>query len=285
VNAFLLTALRAADAAAAVHIRWARRIGIDSATLKGRGDFVSRADLEAQAAALAVIRSAHPDHDVMAEEGDPEPPGSRRAGAPLWVVDPLDGTANFLHGHPMYAASVALAVDARPVVGAVSCSTTGERWWASRGEGAWKNGLPIRVSGTAGLEGSLVGTGFPFKVQHLIPLYAQQLSDVLRAGSGVRRGGSAALDLCYLAEGRLDGFWELHLSPWDFAAGVVIVEEAGGLVTGLDTAPLPLEPGAVLSANSRGLLEELARVLEVKAAGGGGAEAAPSSVSGSSVAR
>jgi myo-inositol-1(or 4)-monophosphatase len=281
VNPFLVTALRAADAAAAVHARWARRIGIDGATLKGRGDFVSQADLEAQAAALAVIRSAHPDHDVMAEEGDPEPRQSARGDAPIWVVDPLDGTANFLHGHPMYAASVGLALDGRPAVGAVACSTTGERWWASRGEGSWKNGLRIRVSRTPGLEGSLVGTGFPFKVQQLIPLYVDQLGRVLRAGAGVRRGGSAALDLCYLAEGRLDGFWELHLSPWDFAAGIVIVEEAGGLVTGLDRAPLPLEPGGVLAANSRACLEELAGVLGADAGDRGGAGAAPSSVRGS----
>jgi myo-inositol-1(or 4)-monophosphatase len=285
VNPFLLTALRAADAAAAVHARWARRIGVEAATLKGRGDFVSQADVEAQEAALGVIRSEHPDHAVLAEEGAAARAPERRDG-PLWVVDPLDGTANFLHGHPMYAASVALAVQGRPVAGAVSCSSTGERWWAARGEGAWKNGCRLRVSGTPGLEGSLVGTGFPFKVQHLIPDYVDQLARVLRAGAGVRRGGSAALDLCYLAEGRLDGFWELFLSPWDFAAGIVIVQEAGGLVTGLDLAPPPLEAGGVLAANARGFLEELAQVLGVRPGdGGGGGAAASPPVSGSAGAR
>ena len=279
MNPFLLTAIQAADAAAAVHTRWARRIGIGGATLKGRGDFVSQADLDAQEAAVALIRRAHPDHEIMAEE-DPHALTAPRGGAPVWVVDPLDGTANFLHGHPMYASSVAVAVTGRPVAGAVSCSTTGERWWAASGQGAWKNGCRIQVSGTPGLEGSLVGTGFPFKVQHLIPKYVEQLAHALEAGAGVRRGGSAALDLCYVAEGRLDGFWELFLSPWDFAAGIVIVTEAGGLVTGFDRSALPLRPGAVLAANSSALLEELASVLGL-GAGDGASAAPPSPVSGS----
>jgi myo-inositol-1(or 4)-monophosphatase len=261
VNPLLMTALRAADAAAAVHIRWGRRLGIQQASLKGRGDFVSQADLEAQEAALAVIREAFPGHAVMAEEGDASRASEERSDQPLWVVDPLDGTANFLHGHPMYAASVAVAVGGRPIAGAVSCPTTGERWWAARGEGAWKNGCRINASSVPTLEGSLVGTGFPFKVQHLIPQFLEQLARALRAGAGVRRGGSASLDLCYVAEGRLDGFWELHLAPWDFAAGIVIVEEAGGCVTGEDLQGLELRPGVVLAANGRELLGLLAETL------------------------
>jgi myo-inositol-1(or 4)-monophosphatase len=264
VDPFLLTALRAADAAASVHVRWARRIGIDGATLKGPSDFVSIADLEAQEAALSVIQNAFPGHGVLAEE-DPATGAGPAPDTPLWIVDPLDGTTNFLHGHPMYAASVALSIDGRPVAGAVSCSTTGERWWATRGKGAYKNGSPIRVSSIPGLEGSLVGTGFPFKVQHLIPAYVDQLARVLRAGAGVRRGGSASLDLCYLAEGRLDGFWELFLSPWDFAAGIVIVEEAGGMLAAADLSPLPLEAGAVMAANSPAFLQEMAKTLALNA--------------------
>jgi myo-inositol-1(or 4)-monophosphatase len=244
-----------------VHVRWGRRLGIEQAALKGRGDFVSQADLDAQEAALAVIRGAFPDHAVMAEEGDASRGAVEHAWHPIWVVDPLDGTANFLHGHPMYAASVAVAVEGRPVAGAVSCATTGERWWAARGEGAFKNGRRIQVSGALDLEGSLIGTGFPFKVQHLIPQFVEQLGRVLRAGAGVRRGGSASLDLCYLAEGRLDGFWELYLAPWDFAAGIVIVEEAGGLVVDADREPLPLEAGAVLAAGSPRILDALDRVI------------------------
>jgi myo-inositol-1(or 4)-monophosphatase len=271
MDGFLQIALAAAEAAAAVHTRWAARLGSLRATAKGPGDFVSEADLEAQDAALGIIRAAYPGHRSMAEE-DAAPLPSPDGSEPLWVVDPLDGTANFLHGHPMYAASVAVAVNGEPVAGAVVCATTGERWWAGRGEGAFKNGLRIRVSPQRGLQGALVGTGFPFKVQHLIPEYLEQLGRVLRAGSGVRRCGAAALDLCYVAEGRLDGFWELFLNPWDFAAGKLIVEEAGGRVTALDGSRLQLVPGTVLSANSDELLDQLGGVV-LSEAGTGAARA------------
>jgi myo-inositol-1(or 4)-monophosphatase len=257
MDELLATALQAAEAAAAVHLRWAGRIDVARATAKGPNDYVSEADFEAQKAALAVIQKAHPEHQVMAEE-DEAPFVERDGNVPLWVVDPLDGTANFLHGHPMYAASVAVAVSGKPVAGAVVCASTGERWWASHGGGAYKNGTPLRVSPQRGLEGALVGTGFPFKAQHLLPQYLEQLGGVLRAGSGVRRGGAAAVDLCYVAEGRFDGFWELHLNPWDFAAGIVIVEEAGGVITALDLSPLRLAPSTVLAANSESMLKELA---------------------------
>jgi myo-inositol-1(or 4)-monophosphatase len=162
----------------------------------------------------------------------------------------------------MYAASVAVALQGKPVVGAVVSPVSGERWWAAQGRGAFKNGVPVRVSAQRHLEGALVGTGFPFKVQHLLPEYLEQLGRILRAGSGVRRGGAAAIDLCYLAEGRFDGFWELFLNPWDFAAGMVVVQEAGGLVTDWDGITLPLIPGAVLAANSRPFLTALAETLK-----------------------
>jgi myo-inositol-1(or 4)-monophosphatase len=261
MDELLQVALRAAEAAAAVHTRWAARLGGLRATAKGPGDFVSDADLEAQAAALDVIRGAFPGHAVMAEE-DAQPLAPSDGCLPLWVVDPLDGTANFLHGHPTYAASVAVASEGEPVAGAVVCAATGERWWAAKNRGAFKNGIPIRVSQQRTLAGALVGTGFPFKVQHLIPDYLEQLGRVLRAGSGVRRCGAAAIDLCYVAEGRLDGFWELFLNPWDFAAGMLIVQEAGGLATTLDGSRLELVPGTVLSANGEQFLRELRRALQ-----------------------
>ena len=260
----LATTLAAAEAAARVQLRWMGRIDTRGASLKGRGDFVSRADIEAQEAALAVIRGAYPGHRVLAEEEGAHasgPDGDAPAGTPLWVVDPLDGTANFLHGHPMHASSVAVTLDGRALAGAVSCPATGERWWATAGGGAWKNGRRIRASSAEALEGSLVGTGFPFKVLHLLPEYLEQLGRVLNAGGGVRRGGAAALDLCYLAEGRLDGFWELFLNPWDFAAGALITEEAGGRIATLDGDALPLEPGSVLAAGTADFLARLADTL------------------------
>jgi myo-inositol-1(or 4)-monophosphatase len=266
MSSLLDIALQAADAAAAVHVRWAGRIALDRATKKGIGDFVTQADFEAQEAAITVIRGAFPEHAIMAEEDD-APDARAGSASHLWVIDPLDGTANFLHGHPMYASSVAVTENGRSLAGAVVCSTSGERWWAAKGGGAWKSvhgGTPTRiaVSMATTLDGGLVGTGFPFKTQHLIPEYLQQLAGVLRAGSGVRRGGAAAIDLCYLAEGRFDGFWELFLSPWDFAAGRLIIEEAGGVVSRMDGSPLTLEPGGVMGANSAGMLKRLLGVIQ-----------------------
>jgi len=277
-----------------VHRRWAGRLDAEAVDAKGRSDFVSRADHEAQEAALAPIRRRHPEHPIMAEEDDPEAaPGEDDTSAspdeagddPVWIVDPLDGTTNFLHGHPMYAVSVAVAVRGRPVVGVVACATSGERWWATRGGGAFKSGVEphdgfdrpggggagggagdggvhIRVSGIRDLERALIGTGFPFKAPEVVERYMTQLRRVLGGTAGVRRGGAAALDLCYLAEGRFDGFWELILNPWDFAAGVLIVEEAGGLMaTAEGDRPLPLRPGGLVGANSEALLDRLLELL------------------------
>lgn len=264
MNPLVRTALAAADAAVAVHRRDLGRVVLEGATEKGRSDYVSQTDVDAQAAALGVIRARHPDHTVLAEE-DERSVAERIAawdGSPLWVVDPLDGTANFLHGHPQFCASVAVAVDGVPVAGAVVSGSTGERWWAGRGEGAFKGGRPIRVSPPRPLRDALVGTGFPFKLLDRLPEYLGQLDRVLRNSSGIRRAGAAAMDLCYLAQGSLDAFWELILHPWDFAAGWVILEEAGGVLTKLDGSPLELGDFAVKGANAPELLAELTERLE-----------------------
>ena len=266
MHALLDTARAAAAAATAIHRRDFGR-GVDGATEKARADYVSSTDVEAQEAALSVIRSRHPDHAVLAEETDEplERQLARWDGRPLWIVDPLDGTANYLHGHPMYAASVAVWVDGRPEAGVVASGSTGERWWAARGQGAFKNGRRISVSDPRPLLHALVGTGFPFKRLELLPEYLGQLERVLRSASGIRRAGSASLDLAYLAEGALDAFWEEILMPWDIAAGVVIIQEAGGTVVGPGGAPPGLTEGPLRAANSRALLTALEQVL----AGGG----------------
>jgi myo-inositol-1(or 4)-monophosphatase len=257
------TAIRAAEAAAAVHGRWAGRIRTSDARRKGRADFVSRVDLEAQEAALQVIGERFPHHPILPEEEDghtPVPPPDD--GTPLWIVDPLDGTTNFLHGHPAYVASVGVWIGDEGVVGAVVASATAERWWAGRGAGAWRNGDRIRVSPPCPLEEALVGTGFPFKYPEELPDYLPQLSRVLAASSGIRRGGSAALDLCYLAQGSLDAFWEGTLAPWDVAAGLVILSEAGGVATRRDGAAIGARAsGSVVGANSAELLAVLGDVL------------------------
>jgi myo-inositol-1(or 4)-monophosphatase len=264
VNRLLRTAREAAEAAAAIHRRDAGRIVLSGATVKARADYVSETDLDAQAAALSVIQTHHPDHLILAEESE-EPVDDQLArwdGGPMWIVDPLDGTANFLHQHPHYCASVAVAVDGAPVAGAVVSGSTGERWWAARGEGTYKNGRRIRVSTERPLIEAMVGTGFPFKLLDVMPRYLGQLDRVLRSASGVRRAGSAALDLCYLAQGSLDAFWEEILMPWDFAAGIVLVREAGGLLSRPDGSELEIAPGPVRGANSPSLLTELRAVLE-----------------------
>jgi myo-inositol-1(or 4)-monophosphatase len=230
---------------------------------KGRADYVSQTDLDAQEAALVVIRQRYPNHEVLAEEDTESVEARLRRwdGRPLWIVDPLDGTTNFLHGHPFHCASVAVAVEGRPVAGAIVSGSSGERWWASDGEGAFKGGRRIRVSERRRLLDALVGTGFPFKRLHLMPRYLEQLDRVLRASAGVRRAGSAALDLCFLAQGSLDAFWEEMLMPWDFAAGIVLVREAGGVLTGPDGRDLELAPGPVRGANGAEMLEALRAAL------------------------
>ena len=263
LDPLLRTARAAADAAAAVHRQDAGKVLVGEASIKSRADYVSQTDLAAQAAAISVIEEYHPDHLILAEESD-EPPQDQLArwdGCPLWIVDPLDGTANFLHNHPLYCSSIALAVDDRPVVGAITSAPSGERWWAAEGIGAFKNGKPISVSKEHQLINSMAGTGFPFKLLDVLPEYLEEFDRVLRATSGIRRGGSAALDLCYLAQGSLDVFWEKILMPWDFAAGLVLLREAGGAAARPDGSELGLGPGPVCCANSPELLRELLEVL------------------------
>jgi len=245
-----------------IHRRDASRVALLRVTEKARADYVSQTDLDAQEAALRVIADRHPEHAILVEEGAGTVAEQLESwdGRPLWIVDPLDGTANFLHGHPCYCASVAVAADGGLVAGAVVSGSSGERWWAAESEGAYKNGRRIRVSDRRSLKGALVGTGFPFKKVEVLPEYLGQLDRVLRAASGARRGGSAALDLCYLAQGSLDAFWEEILMPWDFAAGVVLVREAGGVIVGPDGGELALEEGPVRGANS---LEMLAQLMDV----------------------
>ena len=266
VNLLLRTAIEAAEEAARIHRRDAGQIQRNSITEKARADYVSQTDIDAQQAALEVIRARFPRDQILAEEGAENVADQVTGwdGTPLWIVDPLDGTANFLHGHPFYCSSVAVAVDGQVVAGAVISGSAGERWWASRGEGAFKGGRVIRVSPVIPLLEALVGTGFPFKKLSVLPRYLTQFDRVLRAASGVRRTGAAALDLCFLAEGVLDAFWEEVLMPWDFAAGIIIVSEAGGLVTGPGGEELAIRPSPVRGANSPALLEELQAVLNTK---------------------
>ena len=207
---------------------------IASTSKSTRRDLVTEADRAAEAAALAVLRSARPDDLVVAEEtaaaGLAEAlaqDGARR----VWIVDPLDGTVNFAHGIPLFSVSVGLIEAGEAAVGVVLAPAIGELYEAVRGEGARRNGEPIRVSATEELADAVLATGFPYDVEHLPDDNFDNFRSVVRASRGIRRLGSAALDLCWVAAGRLDAFWELHLSPWDVAAGVALIREAGGRVT------------------------------------------------------
>jgi myo-inositol-1(or 4)-monophosphatase len=270
----LETALAAAQAAAAVHRARLGSVAVEEWSEKATSDFVTHVDREAEARVLEIIRRHHPDHEVLAEEeasarGDTSTTAGTRRGC-TWIVDPLDGTTNYLHGYPAYAVSIAVACDGRLEAGVVLNSATGDTWRAARGGGAFLNDRRIGVSRIDALRMALLGTGFPFKALHLLPRYTRQFEAALRASSGVRRAGSAALDLCHVASGWFDGFWELTLAPWDVAAGTLIVREAGGIVTRLDGSEDVLGHGSILAGNPA--IHELLGAL-VRAADAGAAHA------------
>jgi myo-inositol-1(or 4)-monophosphatase len=212
---------------------------------KGPADFVSSADLKAEQVLREELGKARPDHGFLMEEaGAIAASGMRR-----WIVDPLDGTTNFLHGLPHFAISIALEEKGDILAALVYDPVKEELFTAEKGGGAYLNGRRLRVSGRTRLEDSLIGTGIPFKGAGDPELFADELSQVMDQVSGVRRWGAAALDLAYVAAGRLDGYWERGLSPWDVAAGVLLVREAGGMVSGIDGAVWQLEGDDILATN------------------------------------
>ena len=228
-------AMQAAEAAAAVHRAGSGRLGPAEWGEKGRSDFVTEIDIEAERLIVESILRRFPNHSILAEESGETRPAHRDDSPVRWIIDPLDGTTNWLHGYPEYAVSIAAEDAAGLSVGVVLNSATGECFEAVRGQGARMNGNPISVSTLTDLKLALVGTGFPFKQLDRLPAYLETFSTVLRGTAGVRRAGAAALDLCNVACGRLDAFFEFHLMPWDVAAGALIVREAGG-----HFAPLPM---------------------------------------------
>jgi len=225
---------------------------------KGTIDLVTEVDLAVEHMIRALIAERHPDHDILAEElGGPTRPRSRYC----WIVDPLDGTTNYAHGLPLFCCTVALEVDGVLEVGAIYDPTRDELFTAERGKGAYLNGVRLQVSQTAALIDALLVTGFPYAVQEKLVELVGLFSAFLGESRAVRRLGSAALDIAYVAAGRMDGFWEQGLNAWDIAAGVLLVEEAGGHVTGLDGGPFVLRTGRILATN--GLIhDEMRRVVE-----------------------
>jgi myo-inositol-1(or 4)-monophosphatase len=222
-------AVKAARRAGDLIVKSLSRLDSLDVSSKGRNDFVTDIDRAAEQDIIATIRRLYPDHAILAEE-------SGRSGRDenLWIIDPLDGTTNFLHGNPVFAVSIAFERRGRLEHAVVYDPLRQEFYTASRGEGAQLEGRKIRVSKQKELDGALIGTGFPYRANtRWLEPYISMMRVVMMTAAGVRRPGSASLDLAFVAAGRLDGFWEIGLAPWDTAAGTLLITEAGGLVTNL----------------------------------------------------
>jgi myo-inositol-1(or 4)-monophosphatase len=193
---------------------------------KSQNDFVSDVDRQAEVIIIDILHKAYPNHAILAEES-----GAQQGEKYQWIIDPLDGTTNFLHGHPQFCVSIGLKHEGRLEHGVIYDPFRDELYTASRGTGALLNDRRLRVSGLMSLESALLGTGFPFRKQHHIHSYLNTFNALFSQVGEIRRAGSAALDLAYVAAGRLDGFWEIGLNEWDITAGVLLVQEAGGLVS------------------------------------------------------
>ena len=213
---------------------------------KGPGDFVSKADREAERIIKEELLGARPTYGWLGEEtGEGEGADPTRR----WIVDPLDGTTNFLHGMPHWAVSIALEHKGEIVAGVIFDAAKDELFWAEKGAGAWMNDRRLRVSGRRNLHEAVFATGIPFGAKSTLPAMMQDLARLMPACAGVRRWGAAALDLAWVAAGRYEGFWERELHAWDIAAGLILVKEAGGFVSGLREGQDPLESGSVLACN------------------------------------
>jgi myo-inositol-1(or 4)-monophosphatase len=247
-------ALRAAHAAGRIHLRWLHKT---KAVIKSNAlDLVTQADKESEDAIIKMIRRAFPDHAILAEESG----ASANTSAHRWIIDPLDGTTNFAHGFPAFCVSIAYEHRGHVQFGLVFDALHKDMFAARRGKGAMLNGTPMRVSKAKTLATSLLATGFPYDRRERRRFYLCFWEDMMTRVEGVRRAGSAALDLASVASGRLDGFWEFGLKAWDVAAGALLVKEAGGAVTNMDGTRLDLAGAQILASNGK-LHREMERVL------------------------
>jgi myo-inositol-1(or 4)-monophosphatase len=245
-RALLATCVAAAARGAEVIRGFGDRRGSLEWEEKARADFVSAVDRASEEAIAGIVRSRHPDARMIGEELSPDV--SALSGL-TFVADPLDGTTNYLHDFPWYCVSIAAVVDGDPVAGAILNVPTGELFTATAGGGARRAGQPIAVSRIDMPRRALVGTGFPFRAAEEIDPYVRVMTAVMREVAGLRRPGSAALDLADVACGRFDAFWELRLAAWDVAAGILLVREAGGIVTDFDGAAARVQHGPIVAGN------------------------------------
>jgi myo-inositol-1(or 4)-monophosphatase len=240
-------AVRAARRAGELMIRQLNRLESLEITEKNRNEYVTEVDRIAEDAIIEVIYDHYPDHSILAEES-----GQRGSNEFQWIIDPLDGTTNFIHGFPVFAVSIAVTHNGQLEHGVVYDPLRQEIFTASRGQGAQVDGRKIRVSKRPSMQHSLIATGFPYRgnKEHLDD-YLEMLKSVISVSAGIRRPGSAALDLCYVAAGRVDGFWELGLNIWDIAAGALMIKEAGGRISDFHGTDGYLQSGDVVAGSPK----------------------------------
>ena len=226
---------------------------------KGKNDYVSEVDKEAENTIIQTIKKYYPEHDILAEESGITKQKQKPAEV-RWIIDPLDGTTNFLHQFPQFSVSIAVEVKGKIQHAAIFDPVRDEMFTASRGSGAFLNNRRLRVSQQKSLENALLATGFPYHDFSYIDAYMASLKSFMTSTAGIRRAGSAALDLAYVACGRVDGFWEFNLKPWDIAAGTLIIQEAGGLSTDFNGGDNYLNSGNIIAANPK-LYKEMAQTI------------------------
>jgi myo-inositol-1(or 4)-monophosphatase len=246
MHPMLNTAVKAARKAGSIINRASLDVDLVKVASKGRSDFVTEVDRAAEQAIVDILLKAYPDHAILAEES-----GASGDSEYTWIIDPLDGTTNFIHGFPQYAVSIALRHREHVTQAVVYDPTRNELFTASRGRGAFLNERRIRVSRRSKLSECLIGTGFPFRSFEHLDEYLRIFRSVAEHTAGIRRPGAAALDLAYVAAGRLDGFWEIGLSPWDMAAGSLLILESGGLVSDFKGEAAYLEEGRIVCGSPK----------------------------------
>lgn len=251
-------AVKAARAAGDIINRAALDIEAVRVAQKNANDFVTEVDKSAEATIIDILLESYPQHGILAEESGCE--RGNQSSKYIWIIDPLDGTTNFIHGFPVYCVSIALQVDGRIEQAVIYDPTRNDLFTATRGRGAFLNSRRIRVSKRIRLSEALVSTGFPFRAEHNRTQFMQMFMEVMQATSGMRRPGSAALDLAYVAAGFAEGFFETGLNPWDIAAGSLLVQEAGGLIGNFTGESQFLHAGECLAANPK-IYGQMVRIL------------------------
>lgn len=246
MHPMLNIAVRAARNAGEIIRRSSENTGKLKIDFKSANDYATEVDRMAEQEIINVIKAAYPGHGFLAEES-----GQQEGNDYVWIIDPLDGTTNFLHGFPVYAVSIALKHKNKIELGVVYDPLRDELFTAERGGGAMLNNRKIRVTQQNSLKGALIGTGFPFRSRQNLKAYLGMFESLVGDTAGIRRAGAAALDLAYLAAGRLDGFWEIGLHPWDMAAGVLLIQEAGGAVTDFSFKDNYLQSGNIIAGSPK----------------------------------